>query len=77
MLGAASSEWQLTLLGTSLTGEAQEWYMRNVELPTWAIQQWSLEAAILGLHRRFLPMLIHRHVAADFDAMHQGNCTIK
>jgi hypothetical protein len=34
MLGAASSEWQLMLLGTCLTGEAQEWYMRNVELST-------------------------------------------
>jgi hypothetical protein len=49
MLGAASSEWQLTLLGTCLTGKAQEWYMRNVESPMWAIQQWSLEAAILSL----------------------------
>jgi hypothetical protein len=27
MLGAASSEWQLMLLGTYLTSEAQEWYM--------------------------------------------------
>jgi hypothetical protein len=34
MLGAASGEWQLTLLGTCLTSETQEWYMRNVELPT-------------------------------------------
>jgi hypothetical protein len=49
MLGAASSEWQLMLLGTCLTSEAQELYMRNVESPTWVIQQWSLEAAILGL----------------------------
>jgi hypothetical protein len=49
MLGAASGEWQLTLLGTCLTGEAQEWYMRNVESPTRAIQHWTLEAAILGL----------------------------
>jgi hypothetical protein len=49
MLGVASGEWQLTLLGTCLTGEAQEWYMRNVKSPIQAIQQWSLEAAILGL----------------------------
>jgi hypothetical protein len=49
MLGAASSEWQLTLLGTCLTSEAQEWYMSNVESPTRAIQHWTLEAAILGL----------------------------
>jgi hypothetical protein len=31
MLGAASSQWQLTHQGTCLTSEAQEWYMRNVE----------------------------------------------
>jgi hypothetical protein len=37
MLGAASGEWRLMLLGTCLTSEAQEWYMRNVELPTWVI----------------------------------------
>jgi hypothetical protein len=49
MLGAASGEWQLTLLGSCLTGEAQEWYMRNVELPMQVIQHWSLKAAILGL----------------------------
>jgi hypothetical protein len=49
MLGAASSEWQLTLLGTCLTGEAQKWYMRNVESPTRVIQQWSLGATILHL----------------------------
>jgi hypothetical protein len=77
MLGAASSEWQLMLLGTCLTGEAQEWYMRNVESPTQAIQQWGLEATILGLQRQFLPMLMHRHMAADFDGMHQGNSTVQ
>jgi hypothetical protein len=51
MLGAASGEWQLMLLGTCLTGEAQEWYMRNVESPMQAIPQWGLEATILGLQR--------------------------
>jgi hypothetical protein len=77
MLGAASGEWQLMLLGTCLTGEAQEWHMRNVESPTWAIQQWGLEATILGLQRQFLPMLTHRHAAADFDTMCQGNSTVQ
>jgi hypothetical protein len=77
MLGAASSEWQLTLLGTCLTSEAQEWYTRNVESPMQAIQQWSLEATILGLQRQFLPMLMHRHAAADFDAIRQGNSTVQ
>jgi hypothetical protein len=77
MLGAASGEWQLMLLGTCLTGEAQEWYMRNMESPMQVIQQWSLEAAILGLQRQFLPMLTHRHAAADFDTMHQGNSTVQ
>jgi hypothetical protein len=43
----------------------------------WVIQQWSLEATILGLQRQFLPTLMHRHAAADFDAMHQGNSTVQ
>ena len=34
LLGAASRDWQLTVLGTRLEGEAQEWYMWNIELPT-------------------------------------------
>jgi hypothetical protein len=49
MLGAASNNLQLIFLGTRLNGEAQEWYMRNVESSTCIIQQWSLETTILGL----------------------------
>jgi uncharacterized protein YbgA (DUF1722 family) len=41
------------------------------------VQQWGLEAAILGLQRWFLPTLTHRHAAADFDAMRQGNSTVQ
>jgi hypothetical protein len=61
MLGAASNELQLIFLGTHLSGEAQEWYMRNVESSTCIIQQWNLETMILGLQHRFLPILRHRH----------------
>jgi hypothetical protein len=32
---------------------------------------------ILGLQRRFLPMLTHRHAAMDFDAVRQGNGTVQ
>jgi hypothetical protein len=77
MLGMAGQDWQLTVLGTRLTGEAQEWYMCNVELSTRTIQAWNLETAILGLQRRFLPMLTHRHVATDFDAVRQGSSTVQ
>jgi hypothetical protein len=77
MLGTAGQDWQLTVLGTHLTGKAQERYMHNVESLTWTIQAWNLETAVLGLQRRFLPMLMHRHVAMDFDAVRQGNGTVQ
>jgi hypothetical protein len=73
MLGATSNELQLIFLGTRLNGEAQEWYMRNVHI----IQQWNLETAILGLQCRFLPTLMHRHAASDFDVVGQGSSTVQ
>jgi hypothetical protein len=77
MLGATSNELQLIFLGTHLNGEAQEWYMHNVESSTHIIQQWNLETAILGLQCRFLPTLMHRHVASDFDTVRQGSSTVQ
>jgi hypothetical protein len=77
MLGIASQDWQLTVLGTCLTGEVQEWYMCNVKSSTRMIQAWNLETTILGLQRRFLPMLMHRHAVTDFDAVCQGNGTVQ
>jgi hypothetical protein len=53
MLGATSNELQLIFLGTRLFGEAQEWYMRNVDSSMHIVQQWNLETAILGLQHRF------------------------
>jgi hypothetical protein len=55
MLGAANSELQLIFLGTCLNGEAQEWYMHNVESSMCIIQNWNLETVILGLQCSFLP----------------------
>jgi hypothetical protein len=72
MLGAASNELQLIFLGTRLNGEAQEWYMHNVEPSTCIVQQWNLETTVLSLQHRFLPMLMHRHAVSDFDAVCQG-----
>jgi hypothetical protein len=73
MLRTASQDWQLAVLGTHLTSEAQEWYMHNVEFSTQTIQTWDLETMILGLQHRFLPMLTHRHAVTDFDTVHQSN----
>jgi hypothetical protein len=77
MLGATSNELQLIFLGTCLSGEAQEWYMHNVESSMRIVQQWNLETAILGLQCRFLPTLMHRHAASDFDTTHQGSGTVQ
>jgi hypothetical protein len=77
MLGAASNDLQLIFLGTCLNSEAQEWYMHNVESSTRIIQQWNLETAILSLQHRFLPTLMHRHAASDFDMVRQGSGTVQ
>jgi predicted GNAT family acetyltransferase len=77
MLGMAGQDWQLTVLGTRLTGKVQEWYMCNVESSTEMIQAWNLETAILSLQHRFLPTLMHRHAMMDFDAVRQGNGTVQ
>jgi hypothetical protein len=77
MLGMAGQDWQLTVLGTSLTSEVQEWYMHNVESSTRMIQAWNLETEVLSLQCRFLPTLMHKHAATDFDTGHQGNGTVQ
>jgi hypothetical protein len=77
MLGATSNELQLIFLGTCLNDEAQEWYIHNVESSMCIIQQWNLETVILSLQGRFLPMLMHKHAASDFDVVHQGSGTVQ
>src|SRR6266481_1486474 len=68
---------QVKSLGTCLSGDAQEWYVRNVEHHSWAIQEWTLESVLKGLQEKFLHLLTHRHVATKFDATRQGSGTVQ
>ena len=57
LLGETSVEMQVDYLGTCLTGEAQEWFYRNVEQFDCQVHEWTLETVVQGLQRRFLHTL--------------------
>jgi hypothetical protein len=54
LLGPSSTEFQLQYLGTCLKGDAHEWFYRSVGHCDRAVRDWTLEAAIQGLQRRFV-----------------------
>ena len=70
-------EMQVNCLGTRLTGEAQEWFYRNVERFDRQVREWTLETVAQGLQRRFLHTLTHHHVSNKFDMVSQGNKTVQ
>ena len=51
LLGETSIEMQVDYLGTCLTGEAQEWFYRNVEQFDRQVREWTLETVAQGLQR--------------------------
>ena len=57
LLGETSVKMQVDYLGTCLTGEAQEWFYRNVERFDCQVHEWTLEMVAQGLQRRFLHTL--------------------
>ena len=77
LLGETSVEMQVNYLGTRLTGEAQEWFYRNVEQFDHLVCKWTLEMAVQGLQRRFLHTLTHHHMSNKFDMVSQGTMTIQ
>ena len=77
LLGETSIEMQVDYLGTCLTGEAQEWFYRNVERFDCQVHKWTLETVAQGLQRRFLHTLTHHHMSNLFDTVSQGNKTIQ
>ena len=68
---------QVNYLGTRLTGEAQEWFYRNVEQFDCQICEWTLEMVVQGLQRRFLHTLTHHHASNKFDMVSQETKTIQ
>ena len=61
LLGETSIKMQADYLGTCLTGEAQEWFYRNVF--DRQVREWTLETVAQGLQRRFLHTLTHHHAS--------------
>ena len=49
LLGETSVDMQVDHLGTRLTGEAQEWFYRNVERFDHQVHEWTLEIVVQGL----------------------------
>ena len=77
LLGETSIKMQVDYLGTRLTGEAQEWFYRNVERFDHQVHEWTLEMVVQGLQRRFLHTLTHHHASNKFDMVSQGTKTIQ
>jgi hypothetical protein len=76
LLGPSSTEIQLQYLGTHLKGEAHEWFYRHIEHCDWTVRDWTLEAAIQGLQRRFLHTLTHHNASNRFDSVIQSQQTV-
>jgi hypothetical protein len=77
LLGPTSTDLQVSYLGTCLTGEAQEWFYRNVECFDRQVRDWTLETVIQGLHKSVLHTLTYHHASNKFDAVMQGTKTVQ
>jgi hypothetical protein len=77
LLGPTSTELQVSYLGTCLTGEAQEWFHRNVPRFDRQVRDWTLEMVIQGLQKRFLHTLTYHHTSNLFDVVMQGTRTVQ
>jgi Retrotransposon gag protein len=64
-------------MGTCPTGEAQEWYHRNMEHFNRQVRDWTLETVVQGLQKRFLHTLTYHHASNKFDAVMQGTKTVQ
>jgi len=68
---------QIRYLGTCLTGNAHEWYVRNIESWDCITQLWTLESALEGMQKYFLPALTHRQVSISYKTTRQGRGTVQ
>ena len=74
---AESTLMHLKCLGNCLQGNAQEWYIRNIELWDRTIQTWTLESALEGLQKQFLHALTHRQASISYESACQGSGTVQ
>jgi hypothetical protein len=76
-LGPTSIDLQVSYMGTCLTGEAQEWFHRNVPCFDHQVRDWTLETVVQGLQKRFLHTLPYHHTLNLFDVVMQGTKTVQ
>ena len=77
LLDVKYTDAQVQFLGTCLTGNASEWFTRNIECPNRPIRDWSLESVIEGLQKQFLNSLMHRQASNKFNTIEQGQKTVQ
>ena len=68
---------QLKCLGNCLQGNAQEWYVHNIESWDRTVRMWTLESALEGLQKQFLHALTHRQASISYETTHQGGGTVQ
>ena len=73
----ASTLTQVRYLGNCLKGDAQEWYVRNVEHHNRVVRKWTLESALIEMQKHFLHSLTHRYASTTYETTHQGSGTVQ
>ena len=68
---------QVRYLGNCLKGNAQEWYVRNIEHHNRVVREWTLESALIEMQKHFLHSLTHRYVLTTYETTRQGSGTVQ
>ena len=68
---------QVRYLGNCLKGDAQEWYVRNVEHHDRVVHEWTLESALIEMQKHFLHSLMHRYASTTYETTCQGSGTVQ
>ena len=64
-------------MGNCLKGNAQEWYVRNIEHHDRVVREWTLESALIEMQKHFLHLLMHRYVSTTYEITCQGSGTVQ
>ena len=72
-----STLMQVRYLGNCVKGDAQEWYVRNVEHHDRVVREWALESALIEMQKHFLHSLTHRYASTTYETTRQGSGTVQ
>ena len=64
-------------MGNCLKGDAQEWYVRNIEHHDRVVCEWTLESALIEMQKHFLHSLTHRYALTTYETTRQGSGTVQ